>query len=118
MLAYRLAMSSLSRRSLPVIIGASLLSAACLTTTPEDRARNEIYWDAAKVCETRYRTLHIDRIDSDGNVSMHADAESRQELPAYNQCYRQAVKAEIEARKKKGLMVPEMPAQEPSADLD
>ena len=118
MLAYGLAMSRQPSCFIFLSVLACLLSAACLTMSPEDKARNEIYWDAAKLCEARYRTLHIDRIDSDGNISMHADADSRQELPAYNECYHQAIKADIEARRKKGLVVPEMPAQEPSADLD
>ncbi len=97
---------------------ALLFAAGCETMTPDARLRHEIFWEAAKACESRYRTLHIDRIDTDGNVSLHADAESRVELPAYNACYRDGVRAQIEARRKAGLTVPEMPQQEPTADLD
>jgi hypothetical protein len=96
---------------------ALLFVAGCETMTPEARLRSEIFWDAAKACESRYRTLHIDRIDSEGNVSLHADAESRHELPAYNACYQDGVRTQVEARRKAGLTVPEMP-QEPTADLD
>ena len=105
----------------PSIVLASiafLCAAGCESMTPEARLRSEIFWDAAKVCESRYRTLHLDRIDSEGNVSMHADAESRHELPAFNACYRQGLREQVEARQKAGLTVPEMPAQEPTADLD
>ena len=35
---------------------------------------------------TRYRTLHVDQIDSEGNVRMHADAESRIDVPRFNEC--------------------------------
>jgi len=105
----------LASRSILVIPTAFLLAAGCMTS--EARVRHEMFWDAAKPCESRYRTLHIDRIDADGNVSMHADAESRHELPAFNECYRQGVREQIEAKKRAGLAVPDMP-QEPTADLD
>lgn|SRR5262245_10443695 len=111
-------MHPLVSRSIFVILSALLFSAGCQSMTPEARARADIFWDAAKACETRYRTLHIDRIDPDGNVNMHADADSRQELPAFNECYRQGIQAQIEARRKAGQTVPEMPPGEPTADLD
>ena len=97
---------------------ALLVAAGCETATPDARLRHEVFWDAAKACESRYRTLHIDRIDSDGNVSLRADAESRAELPAYTECYRNGVRAQIESRRKAGLTIPDMPAEEPTADLD
>jgi hypothetical protein len=59
------------------------LFVACATMTPDARIADEIYWDAAKVCEFRYRSLHLDRIDTDGNASLHADAETRMDLPAF-----------------------------------
>jgi hypothetical protein len=108
---------SVTNRSASVILVALLFAAGCGTMTPEARTRSEIFWEAAKPCESRYRTLHIDRIDSDGNVSMHADAESRHELPAFNECYRQGIRAQVEASKRAGLPVPDMP-QDPTADLD
>lgn len=97
---------------------ALLFVAGCATMTPEARLRSEIFWDAAKACESRYRTLHIDRIDSEGNVSMHADAESRMDVPRFNECYRAGLRAHIEDRRRAGLTVPEMPTQEPTAELD
>jgi len=56
---------------------------ACASSTTDTRIAGGIYWKAAKACEPRYRTLHLDRIDSDGNASMHADADSRMELPVF-----------------------------------
>lgn len=94
---------------------------ACLTgcaMTPEARVSNEIFWEAAKECEFRYRTLHLDRIDPDGNASMHADADSRQELPAFIGCYRQGVRTRIEQRRQAGLPVPDTLNREPDADID
>ena len=85
--------------------------------SPEARLRSEMFWEAAKMCESRYRTLHIDRIDTEGNVGLHADAESRHELPAFNECYRKELKAGVEAKRKAGIEVPDMPT-DPSADVD
>jgi hypothetical protein len=100
------------------VISGLLCFPACATMTPEARLKDEIYWEAAKECESRYRTLHLDRIDLDGSASMHADAESRHELPAFNECYRQGVRTRAEKRRQAGLPVPETLNQEPTADLD
>jgi hypothetical protein len=97
---------------------AILIVSGCQSMTPDARVRSEVFWEAAKACESRFRTLHIDRIDSDGNVSMHADADSRIDLPRFNECYRDGLRTRIEDRRRAGLTVPEMPAQEPTADLD
>ena len=101
----------------PLIL-AVLFAAGCESMGHDTRLRSEIFWDAAKACESRFRTLHIDRIDSDGNVSMHADAESRMDLPPFNECYRRELQMQIEHRRNAGLTVPEMPQQEPTAELD
>jgi len=95
-----------------------LLAAGCESMTSGRTLRGEIYWGAATACESRYRTLHIDRIDMDGNVSMHADAESRMDLRPFNECYREELRTQVEKRRQAGLTVPEMPQQEPTAGLD
>src|SRR5262245_1321171 len=100
-----------------MILVACSFTAACGMMTPEARLRSEIFWEDAKACEGRYRTLHIDRIDMEGNVGLHADAESRQELPAFNECYRKGLRAEVETRRKAGIAVPELPS-DPRADVD
>jgi hypothetical protein len=102
--------------TIPLICG--LVCVACASMTPDQKTRNDLYWDAAKEYEGRFRTLHLDRIDSEGNVSLHVDAESRQELPAFNACYRAAVKKQMERRKQAGLAIPDGLNEEPTADLD
>jgi hypothetical protein len=99
-------------------MAALLFFPACGSMTPEKRIADEIYWEAAKECESRHRTLHLDRIDSEGNVSVHADAESRIELPAFNTCYQRAVRARAEKRRQADLPVPDTLNLEPTADLD
>jgi hypothetical protein len=96
-----------------------LLTAGCASTmSPEARLRNEVFWDAARECESRYRTLHLDRIDIGGGISMHADAETRSELEPFLQCYRQGVRDRVEQRRHAGLQVPDTLAEEPTAEID
>jgi hypothetical protein len=105
------------RLAMTVISGLSFFP-GCATMTPEARLNGEIYWEAAKACESRHRTLHVDRIDPDGSVTMHADAESRQDLQAFTECYRKGVRAGAEKRRQAGLPVPETLNQEPTAEID
>jgi len=107
-----------ARRGAASALLAGLLLSACGSMTPEKRIADEIYWEAAKECESSHRTLHLDRIDSEGNASMHADAESRIELPAFNACYQKGVRARAEKRRQAGLPVPDSLNLEPTADLD
>jgi hypothetical protein len=92
--------------------------AGCASTTLETRLSNEIYWDAAVECESRYRTLHLDQIDRDGNVTMHADAESRHELRPFIECYQKGVRARIDKRRGAGQPLPENLNLEPTAEVD
>ncbi len=107
-----------ARRLASLSVLAFLIAAGCETMTPDARLRNEVFWDAARECESRFRTLHLDKIDAGGNVTMHADAESRMDLRPFNECFRAAVRARVEDRRRAGLAVPETLEQEPSADLD
>ena len=109
--------ASFPRVAATVMSGLPLL-VACATMTPDARVADEIYWDAAKACEFRYRTLHLDRIDTDGNASLHADAETRMDLPAFIGCYRQGVRSRVEQRRQAGLSVPDTLNHEPTAEID
>ena len=97
----------------------SWLAQGCATTnTPENRVKREIYWEAAVECESRYRTLHLDQVDTDGTASMHADAESRHELPPFIACYQKAVQSRIAQRRSAGLPIPEDFNEHPTAEVD
>jgi hypothetical protein len=106
------------RGSAVAVVNGLLFLAACATMTPEARVRDEIFWDAAKECESRYRTLHVDRIDSDGSVTAHTDAESRMDLASFSTCYRQGVETRVERRRQAGLPVPEGLNQELTVEID
>jgi hypothetical protein len=95
-----------------------LLLVGCASMTPEARLANEIYWDAAKACEARYHTLHLDTIDQDGSVTIHADADSRSEYRPFVACYQEEVRARIEKMRQAGLPVPEALNRERTVELD
>jgi hypothetical protein len=95
-----------------------LLLVGCASMTPKARLAHELYWDAAKACEARYHTLHLDTIDQDGSVSMHADADSRSEYRPFVACYQEEVRARIEKQRQAGLPVPETLNREPTVELD
>jgi hypothetical protein len=95
-----------------------LLLVGCASMTPEARLLNELYWDAAKACEARYHTLHLDTIDQDGSVSIHADADSRSEYRPFVACYQEEVRARIEKQRQAGLPVPEALNRELTVELD
>jgi len=104
------------RRSTTTAI-ALLLSAGC-ATSGGNSVKDDLYWDAAKLCESRHRTIHLDRIDSNGQVSAHADAETRSELAAFTKCYQDEVKNAVDKRTKAGLPVPDGIKMDPEVELD
>jgi hypothetical protein len=97
-----------------VTIVALLCCAGCAGMA-ESSARGEVYWGAAKTCEGRYRTIHIDRVDSEGNVTAHSDADTRSELQAFTTCYHDEMSKVID---KGGAGLPAGLNKDPGVDLD
>ena len=95
-----------------------LFGAGCVTLTPEQKLAHEIFVEVASHCESRYHTIHVDQIDLDGGLSIHADADSRGEYQAFVACYHQGLKARAEGRRKAGLDVPEALTRMPDVELD
>jgi len=108
----------MSARSV-MIAAALLLGAACAgLVTPEQQASHEIFVEAAHQCESRYHTLHVDLVDLEGNLKLHADADSRGEYRYFVACYHDGLRARADARRKAGLPVPEGLTREPDVELD
>ena len=101
-----------------VMVTITLVAGCAAAMSPGARLRNEVFWEAATQCENRYRTLHLDRIDTDGGISLHADAETRSELQPFQKCYRQAVNDLVEQRRRAGLPIPDELTVEPTVELD
>ena len=105
------------RRSMSM--AALILGIGCAASmTPEQKAVHEIFVEVAHQCQSRYHTIHVDLVDLEGGLKLHADADSRSEYRAYVACYVDGLKARAEARRKSGLSVPEALTREPDVELD
>ncbi|MGH7407488.1 MAG: hypothetical protein ACREKF_05710 [Candidatus Methylomirabilales bacterium] len=97
--------------SLPLLAGFVLLVAACASVTPEEEARHTLFWDAARECEARYRTIRVRYVDPDGKVWIYDYAQA--EVPEFLACYRKRAREKITGvvdapeEKPKGAYVPE-----------
>ena len=101
-----------------LMVTVRLVAGCAAAMSPGARLRNEVFWEAATQCENRYQTLHLDRIDTGGGISLHADAESRSELQPFATCYRQAVNDLVERRRRAGLPIPDELTVEPTVELN
>jgi hypothetical protein len=95
-----------------------LLGAGCVSLTPEQKLAHQMFVETAYQCESRYHTIHVDQIDLEGGLQIHADADSRGEYRAFVACYHEGLKARAEARRKAGLDVPETLLRSPDVQLD
>ena len=102
----------------PVATTALFLAGCAVAMTPEQKAMHEIFVEVAHRCESRYHTIHVDQVDLDGGLKVHADADSRSEYRAFVTCYVEGLKARAEARRNAGQDVPEALTREPDVDLD
>ena len=100
------------------MVTALLLAGCAAALTPEQKMMHEIFVEAAHQCESRYHTIHVDQVDLDGGVKIHADADSRSEYRAFVSCYVEGLKVRAEARRKAGLDVPEALTRAPDVELD
>jgi hypothetical protein len=94
---------------------------AC-ASTPESRLRNEIfleiYWAASKQCEAQYHTLYVERIGTDGSLSVTAAAESRIEAQPFRECYWAAVRERADRWQAAGRTLPDRFNVKPDIDFD
>jgi hypothetical protein len=82
-----------------LVAGMHLLRTGCASISPEANLRDDLsvdlYWDARRECEGRYRTLHLVRA-----------------------CYRQGVRKRADLRRQKGQSLPDGLNLQPAVELD
>lgn len=104
------------------VTGVLLLTACAGPLAPDQKLRNEIFldvfWAAARACEGRYLTLTIDRIETDGALTLRAAQDSRSELAAFTTCYHDGIQIQVERRKQAGLVVPQSANLRPGVDIN
>ena len=66
---------------------------------------------------TRY-TVHLDRVSRDGDLQADTAAESRSETRQFIACCGEGIRQRVEARRAKGLPVPDPFNLQPGVDFD
>ena len=107
------------RTLLVIVIGLALGACAASSSRPAgDDVFLDVYWTVASECEARYRTLHVDRIATDGGLSVTAAANSRIDAAGFRECYWTGVQERLERRRAAGLSVPQGANLRPDIDID
>jgi hypothetical protein len=110
------------RTAMTALVVAATVGLGACASTPESRLRNDVYldlyWTASKACEDRYRTLHVDRIGTDGGLALSADADSRSEIQSFRECYWKLVGERAQHRRSAGLGLPDDVNLKPDVDLE
>jgi hypothetical protein len=105
-----------------LVAGMHLLRTGCASISPEANLRDDLsvdlYWDARRECEGRYRTLHLVRVNQDGDLTLDAAADSTSELRQFCACYRQGVRKRADLRRQKGQPLPDGLNLQPAVELD
>lgn len=99
------------------VVGLAITCGACAGTTENDFFL-DVYWTAARECEAQHTSLHVDRIATDGSLSVSAPSDSRIDAARFRECYWAGVPARIERRRGAGLPVPEGANPHPGIDID
>jgi hypothetical protein len=112
-------------RTWPALAFAALSIGACAsagTSRSEDPVRRavflDVYWGGARACEGRHATLHLERVEQEGSVTLSAAADSRSELRAFVTCYHSEIRSRVERRQGAGLPLPADLDMTPSVELD
>jgi hypothetical protein len=110
------------RKPVAVLLTGAALTASACASTPESRLRNEfmvdVYWTTAKECEARHLTLHLETLLPSGELSLRADADSRQDAAGFRDCYWRGIQARVDRRRDAGQPVPDNVNLRPDIDID
>jgi hypothetical protein len=98
--------------ALVVILG------GCAVMTPEARRAFPMYWDAARGCEQQYRNLHVDRVQSNGDLLVSADHDIRRDVDNFTRCYHEAIGAAVGRLRERGDVFADAVNATPSVDMD
>jgi hypothetical protein len=110
------------RASNILVAGIVLLAGGCAPLSPEEKLRWDlmegVYWEAARECAGHYYTVHLVRVSRDGDLQVDLAAESRSELRQFTACYWEGIRQRVDARRQKGLPVPDPFNLQPGVDVD
>ena len=68
------------------VVVLAITCGACAGTA-ENEFFLDVYWTAARECEAQHSSLHVDRIATDGSLSVSAPSDSRIDAGRFRECY-------------------------------
>jgi hypothetical protein len=90
--------------------------------SPEMKLRyqmvNEIYWDSARECESRFPMLQTDRVGVEGDLTLGVEGLQTQDVPRFRECYWQGISQRVERRRQANLPLPDPLNLKPSVEFD
>ena len=101
---------SWTRRAL---VAAGPLGGGCAATTShEQTAHMDVYGSAARECERRNLTVHVERVFQHGDVAIFTDQDTRIEVARFIACYHETIRRNVETFRHTGRTL------HPDVDLD
>src|SRR5215470_2592048 len=108
----------MTRATLAYVVAVLAVGGCATLSTEENAAHMDVYYAAAKACERRNLTVHIERVHHNGDLSIYTDADSRSEVASFTNCYHEGIQRNVEAFRKAGRPLPETMNMHPDIDLD
>ena len=98
---------------------ATVLIAGCATAASHEHAAHmDVYFSAARECERRNLTVHVERVFQNGDVAIYTDQDTRIEVARFINCYRETIRRNVDTFRQAGRPLPETINLEPEVDID
>ena len=91
----------------------------CVSLASEEHAAHlDVYFTAARECEWRNLTVHVERVFQNGDLAIFTDQDTRIEVSRFITCYHEGIQRHAEALRKAGRALPNEMNLHPEVDLD
>jgi len=98
---------------------ATLLLGGCATTASHEHAAHmDVYWSAARDCERRNLTVHVERVFQNGDVAIFTDQDTRIEVSRFITCYHDGIRRNVDVLRGVGRSLPDAINLHPEVDID
>jgi len=96
-----------------------VLLLGCATTASHEHAVHmDVYFSAARECERRNLTVHVECVFQDGAVAIFTDQDTRIEVARFISCYHETIRRNVDTFRRAGRPLPETINLEPEVDID
>jgi hypothetical protein len=98
---------------------ATLLLGGCATTASHEHAAHmDVYFSAARECERRNLTVHVERVFQNGDVAIFTDQDTRIDVARLIGRYHDTIRRNVDAFRRAGRPLPETITLQPAVDVD